>query len=143
VVNLRIFQDEEAAYRFVEERIWPDGPVCPHCNGTGRTGKLTGTSTRIGTYKCYECRKPFTVKVGTLFEASHVPLHIWLRAIFLVCSTDAAASTGRLAEALGVTRKTAGFIVDRLRQGTPIDIDRPSLSSFHSRDARMQHAPSD
>jgi transposase-like protein len=118
MLSLAIFQDEEAAYRFVEERIWPDGPICPHCSGARRAGKLGGLSTRIGTYKCYECRKPFTVKIGTVFEASHVPLHIWLRAIHLICSGDASPPPAQIAEALGVTRKTASFMVDRIRQGT-------------------------
>jgi transposase-like protein len=80
------FKDEEAAYRFLEERVWPDGPVCPHCGGFERLSKMRGKSTRIGLYKCYECRRPFRVTVGTFFEFSHVPLHVWLRAIYLECS---------------------------------------------------------
>src|SRR5262249_31435688 len=77
------FRDEEAAYRFVEARIWPNGPVCPHCGNadSAKIGRLSGKSTRIGVRKCYECRKPFTVKVGTIFEASHIPLYIWLQAM--------------------------------------------------------------
>ena len=65
------FHNEQAAYDFVEARIWQRGAVCPHCGGVERNKKLAGKSTRIGVYKCYDCRKPFTVKVGTLFEASH------------------------------------------------------------------------
>src|SRR4051812_15208130 len=115
MLSLAIFQEEEEAYRFVEERIWPDGPVCPHCNSARRAGRLGGSSTRIGTYKCYECRKPFTVKIGTVFEASHVPLHIWLRAIHLIFSGDASPPPAQIAGALGVTRKTASLMVDRIR----------------------------
>lgn len=70
------YHDEEAAYAFVEARLWPNGPVCPKCGETERIGKLKGTSTRIGVHKCYKCRKPFTVKVGTIFEASNVKMHI-------------------------------------------------------------------
>ena len=70
------FHDEQAAYDWVEARVWPQGRVCPHCGVVNRSGKLAGKSTRIGTYKCYECRKPFTVKIGTIFEASHVKLHV-------------------------------------------------------------------
>src|SRR3954451_11056931 len=140
MLNSIIFQDEEAAYRFVEERVWPDGPVCPHCNGARRTGKLAGSSTRIGTYKCYECRKPFTVKIGTIFEASHVPLHIWLRALHLMCSADDAPPSGRIADALGGTRKTAGFIIDRIRQGTPVEYGRSSMKLIHRRDGGTRHA---
>ena len=78
------FTDEAAAYDWVEARVWPEGPICPHCGGVDRIGKMEGKSTRIGAYKCYQCRKPFTVKVGTIFEASHVPMHLWLQAMFLL-----------------------------------------------------------
>ena len=61
------FHNEKAAYAYVEARVWPEGPVCPHCGGYERIGKLSGQSTRIGVHKCYQCRKPFTVKVGTIF----------------------------------------------------------------------------
>lgn len=64
------FHNEEAAYEFVEARVWPQGPVCPHCGARDRISKMGGKSTRIGAYKCYHCRKPFTVKVGTIFEES-------------------------------------------------------------------------
>ena len=63
------FHSEEASYAYVEARIWTDGPVCPHCGGTVRISKMQGKSTRIGAYKCYQCRKPFTVKIGTIFES--------------------------------------------------------------------------
>ena len=75
------FHNEEAAYAFVEARVWPNGPICPHCGGYERISKMGGKSTRIGAYKCYQCRKPFTVKIGTVFEASHVKMNHWLQAI--------------------------------------------------------------
>ena len=75
---------EEAAFAHVEARLWPDGPVCRHCGGTERIGKLKGKTTRPGLYKCYACKKPFTVRMGTIFESSHVPLHIWLQVIYLI-----------------------------------------------------------
>ncbi len=62
------FHSEEAAYRFVEARLWANGRSCPHCGVIDKSGPLQGKSTRIGVYKCYACRKPFTVKVGTIFE---------------------------------------------------------------------------
>jgi len=68
ILETRAFQDEAAAYAWVETRVWPDGPICPHCGGTDRIGKLKGKSTRPGVYKCYQCRQPFTVKVGTVFD---------------------------------------------------------------------------
>ena len=69
-------RDEQAAYAYVESKIWPNGRVCPHCGVVDRSGLLKGKSIRIGVYKCYVCRKPFTVKVGTIFEDSHVSLHV-------------------------------------------------------------------
>ena len=84
IISAPHFHNEEAAYAFVEARIWPDGPVCPKCGSKERIGKMGGKSTRIGTYKCYVCRKPFTVKMGTIFEDSHVPMRLWLQAIYLL-----------------------------------------------------------
>ncbi len=110
------FHDEEAAYEFVEAHVWPDGRVCPHCGAFDSSGKLKGKSTRIGTYKCYACRKPFTVKVGTIFKASHVQLHIWLQAIFLVCASKKGISANQLHRTLGVTLKTAWFMGHRIRE---------------------------
>ncbi len=110
------FHDEEAAYEFVEARVWPDERVCPHCGTVDQNGKLKGKSTRIGTYKCYACRKPFTVKIGTIFEASHVKLHIWLQAIFLICASKKGISANQLHRTLGVTLKTAWFIGHRIRE---------------------------
>ena len=71
LLSMAHLQNEEAAYAFVEARIWPHGPVCPHCGGTERNKKMMGKATRIGLYKCYDCRSQFTVKVGTIFESSH------------------------------------------------------------------------
>lgn len=111
------FRDEEAAYAFVEERVWPDGPVCPHCAATQeRISKLAGKSTRIGVYKCNACRKPFTVKVGTIFESSHVQLRLWLQAMFLICSSKKGVSSNQLHRTLGVTLKTAWFMSHRIRE---------------------------
>jgi transposase-like protein len=116
VLSDKHFHDEAAAYRFVEKRVWPDGPVCPHCGGIDRISKMKGGSTRIGTYKCYQCRKPFTVKVGTVFESSHVPLHLWLQAIFLMASSKKGVSSNQLHRTLGVTLKTAWFMSHRIRE---------------------------
>jgi transposase-like protein len=116
VLSDKHFHDEAAAYRLVEARIWPDGPICPHCGGVERIGKMGGRSTRIGTYKCYQCRKPFTVKIGTIFESSHIPLHVWLQAIFLMASSKKGVSSNQLHRTLGVTLKTAWFLSHRLRE---------------------------
>jgi transposase-like protein len=116
VLNAPHFQDEAAAYAWVEARVWPDGPICPHCGSFERIGKLNGKSTRIGVYKCYGCRKPFTVKVGTIFESSHIPMHVWLQAMFLLCSSKKGISSNQLHRTLGVTLKTAWFLSHRIRE---------------------------
>jgi transposase-like protein len=111
------FQNEEAAFNFLESRIWPAGPVCPHCQGGAeRIKKLYGTTTRVGLWKCYACMKPFTVKVGTVFESSHVKLHLWLQAMHLMCSSKKGVSSHQLHRTLGVTLKTAWFMSHRLRE---------------------------
>lgn len=115
VLSEKHFHDEAAAYRFVEARVWPDGPICPHCGGFERVGKLEGKSTRVGVYKCYQCRKPFRVTVGTVFEASHIKLHLWLQAMFLMASSKKGISANQLHRTLGITLKSAWFVAHRLR----------------------------
>jgi transposase-like protein len=110
------FNDEVAAYAFVEARIWKDGRVCPHCGVINRSGPLKGKSNRIGLYKCYACRKPFTVKIGSIFEDSHVQLRDWLVAIHLLCSSKKGISANQLHRTLGVTLKTAWFMGHRIRE---------------------------
>lgn len=110
------FHDEAAAFAYVEARVWPEGPVCPHCGGVERISKMQGKSTRQGLYKCYQCRKPFTVRIGTIFEASHVPLHIWLQAMYLIAGSKKGISSNQLHRTLGVTLKTAWFMSHRIRE---------------------------
>ena len=116
VLNAPRFHDEQAAYEWVEERVWPDGPVCPHCGSVNSATALNGKSTRIGVYKCRPCRKPFTVKVGTIFEASHVPMKVWLQAIALLAASKKGISSNQLHRVLGVTLKTAWFMSHRIRE---------------------------
>jgi transposase-like protein len=116
VLSAPHFHNEKAAYAYVEARVWPQGPVCPHCGGYERISLMGGKSTRIGAYKCYQCRKPFTVKVGTIFEASHVPLRFWLQAMFLMASSKKGISSNQLHRTLGVTLKTAWFMSHRIRE---------------------------
>src|SRR3977135_4018741 len=120
ILEAKVLQDEAASYAWVEARAWPEGPVCPHCGGVERISKMGGKSTRIGTYKCYQCRKPFTVKVGTVFEASHVPMNLWLQAMFLMCSSRKAISSNQLHRPLGVTLKTAWFMSHRIREAMKV-----------------------
>jgi transposase-like protein len=110
------FHNEEAAYAYVEARLWPNGPVCPHCGGTDRISKMQGKSTRVGAYKCYQCRKPFTVKIGTIFEDSKVPMRVWLQAMYLIAGSKKGISSNQLHRILGVTLKTAWFMSHRIRE---------------------------
>jgi transposase-like protein len=75
-----IFHDEPAAREWLEARVWPNGPVCPHCKEENRATLMQGKTTRAGLYQCNACRQPFTVTVGTLYERSKVPLHTWYKA---------------------------------------------------------------
>jgi transposase-like protein len=115
------FRNEPAAYAYVESVVWPNGRVCPHCGVVDMSGALKGKSTRIGVYKCYACRKPFTVKVGTIFEKSHVPMHIWLQAMHLMCSSKKGFSANQFCRVLGVDFKTGWFIGHRIREAMMID----------------------
>src|ERR1700733_7826720 len=116
VLDEKHFHDEEAAYDYLETRLWPNGPVCPHCGGFDRVGKLKGKSTRVGVYKGYQCRKPFRVTVGTVFESSHVPLRLWLQCVHLMASSKKGISSNQLHRTLGVTLKTAWFMSHRVRE---------------------------
>ena len=115
-LSAKHFHDEAAAFAFVEARVWANGPVCPHCGGVERIGKMAGKSTRQGLYKCYQCRKPFTVRIGTIFEASHVALHLWLQAMYLIAGSKKGISSNQLHRILGVTLKTAWFMAHRIRE---------------------------
>jgi transposase-like protein len=110
------FHNEEAAYSYVEARIWPEGPVCPHCGGVERISKMQGKSTRVGAYKCYQCRKPFTVKIGTIFEDSKVVMRLWLQAMYLIAGSKKGISSNQLHRTLGVTLKTAWSMSHRIRE---------------------------
>jgi transposase-like protein len=116
IIESKALRDEGAAYAWVEARVWPNGPVCPHCGGVDRISKMQGKATRIGLYKCYQCRKQFTVKVGTVFEDSHVKMNLWLQAMYLLCSSKKGISSNQLARTLGVTLKTAWFMSHRIRE---------------------------
>jgi transposase-like protein len=110
------FHDEEAAFAFIESLLWPKGPVCPHCGSKERIGRLKGKSYRIGLHKCYVCRKEFTVRIGTIFEDSHIPLKVWLQAMFMVASSKKGISANQLHRSLGITLKSAWFMGHRIRE---------------------------
>jgi transposase-like protein len=112
-----IFNDENAAREHLETVLWPRGPVCPRCGVMGdRITKLQGKSTRPGVYKCKDCRKPFSVTVGTVMERSHIPLAKWLLATQLMASSKKSMSAHQLHRMLGTNYATAWFVFHRLRE---------------------------
>lgn len=114
-LNIAHFTDEAAAFAFVEAHLWPDGPVCPHCGTLGEATRSKGKTTRAGLWNCRACRKPFTVRMGTVFESSHVPMHIWLQVIYLICSSKKGISTRQVQRTIGGSMKTAWFLTHRVR----------------------------
>ena len=110
------FQSEDKAREYLENIRWANGVYCPHCGSVAKHYELKGKSTRPGLYKCKDCRKQFTVTVGTLFERSKIKLHKWLMATYLLCSSKKGISTHQLHRTLGVTYKTAWFMTHRIRE---------------------------
>jgi transposase-like protein len=114
------YSDEDKAREFLETQRWPNGAICPHCGAEGESYRLNPkangkTHVRAGVWKCGGCRKQFTVKVGTIFEDSHIPLTTWLRAIHLLCASKKGMSAHQLHRMLGVTYKSAWFMAHRIR----------------------------
>lgn len=107
---------EDQARTYLEKIRWPEGPVCPHCTSK-EVALLQGASTTAGTYKCKakECRKKFTVRVGTIFESSHIKLRHWVMAFHLMCASKKGVSAHQIHRAIGVTYKTAWFMCHRIR----------------------------
>ncbi len=116
VISAPHFKDEPAAFAYVEARLWPTGPVCPFCAETARVGRLSGKATRPGLCKCYACKKQFTVRVGTIFESSHLPLHLWLQIIHFMCASKKGISTRQIQRLLNCSMKTAWFLGHRIRE---------------------------
>jgi transposase-like protein len=107
--------NEGAAFAHLESILWPEGPVCPHCGSiSGRHYDLR--KTRVGLRKCSDCRKQFTVKVGTVFESAHIPLHKMLQAVYLLCSSKKGISSHQLHRILGIQYNSAWFLTHRIRE---------------------------
>ena len=115
------YQNEDSAREYLESKLWPDGPFCPHCGATGNTYKLESNpdsrnKLRKGVYKCGACRKPFTVRAGTIFQDSRIPLHKWLLGLHLMCSPAKNMSAVRLQRELGLgSYRSAWFMCRRIR----------------------------
>jgi len=105
-----LFPDEESARIYLEGRLWPNGTACPTCQAQDRI-----TPRANGYYRCNACQLDFTVRTGTIFERSHVPLHKWVYAMYLLVTARKGISSLQLAKEIGVTQKTAWFILGRFR----------------------------
>ena len=127
VLNAPHFHDEAAAFAKLESILWPNGPVCPHCANKERVYDLKGVRSkaskknpggleRHGLKKCGKCRKQFTVRVGTVFESSHIPLHKWFQAVHLLCSSKKGISSHQLHRVLEITYEAAWFMSHRIRE---------------------------
>jgi len=108
------FQDADKAREYLEAQVWPNGPVCPHCGAMERMSRVKGG--RAGLWFCGHCRQQYTVTVGSVFERSKIPLHKWLLAVHLLCSSKKGMSSHQLHRMLGVTYKTAWFMTHRVRE---------------------------
>ncbi len=116
-ITAPMFHDDDAAREHLETLLWPQGPNCPRCGVMGnRIAKLMGKSTRPGVYNCKDCRKPFSVTVGTVMERSHVPLYKWVLAAQLMASSKKGFSAHKLYRLIGTNYETAWFLFHRLRE---------------------------
>lgn len=113
-----IFKDETAAREWLEARVWPEGPTCPHCGNADqeKITKLEGKAHRPGLYQCAECREQFTVTVKTVFERSKIPLTKWLAALFLMTASKKGVSAHQVHRMLGISYKSTWFMMHRLRE---------------------------
>jgi transposase-like protein len=115
------FQDADKAREYLERLRWANGIACPHCGVVGDHYELKGKSTRPGLRKCTDCRKQFSVTVGTVFERSKIALNVWLMAVHLICSSKKAISSHQIHRMLGITYKSAWFMTHRIREAMKPD----------------------
>lgn len=118
-LSAKYLHDEEAAHEFLEGVLWGSQALCPHCGGVDKVTKVKANPEkriRVGLWRCGDCKKQFTVKVGTVFEASKVKLHLWLQAVVLMTASKKGISSHQLHRVLGVTYKTAWFMEHRIRE---------------------------
>src|SRR6202140_2350281 len=112
-----LIPDQETARRILEARLWPQGVRCPVCGLGERI-----TTRKGGFYRCNQCKEDFTVRTGTIFERSHVPLHKWVHAMYLLVTARKGISSMQLAKQLGITQKSAWFVLGRLREACGDDL---------------------
>lgn len=116
---LEMFPDQETARVYLEGRLWPNGPRCPVCGLGERVTERKG-----GFYRCNQCKEDFTVRTGTIFERSHVPLHKWVYAMYLLVTARKGISSLQLSKEIGITQKSAWFVLHRLREACGPDLKK-------------------
>ena len=114
-----MFPDEATARTYLESRLWPNGSVCPTCASGERL-----TQRKNGFYRCNQCQLDFTIRTGTIFERSHIPLHKWLYAMYLLVTARKGISSMQLAKEIGVTQKSAWFMLHRLREACAGELEK-------------------
>jgi len=108
----KLYPDEESARKYFEGLLWKNGPVCPTC---GKSDRLTARK-RPGNHRCNACKFDFSIRTGTIFGGSHVPLHKWIYAMYLLVTSRKGISSMQLAKEIGITQKSAWFVLQRLRE---------------------------
>jgi transposase-like protein len=121
------FHDDEAARVWLEAELWPHGPVCPHCKEVSKATQLHGKAHRPGLYQCNACREQFSVTVGTLYERSHIPLHLWLAVTHLMMASKKGMSALQISRMIGRPYKTVWFMCHRVRESLKASPDLPPM----------------
>jgi len=144
-----VVSDEAKAIELVEQLRWPNGATCPHCGTEGHARKLPPQRTKpskrhpegkpvLGLWKCYACRKQFTVRVGSIFEDSPIPLGKWLLAIHLMCSSKKGISSNQIKRELGLSYEAAWFLTHRIRFAMTVDPLKSLLGGKRSADPTLR-----
>ena len=128
--------DQDAARLYLESRLWPHGAVCPVCATQDRITTLKSTAKKIGYYRCNLCNEDFTVRTGTIFERSHVPLHKWVYAMYLLVTSRKGISSLQLAKEIGITQKSAWFVLQRLRGA----VGKTAVIGMRERGGKTMHS---
>ena len=108
---MQLFPDEDSAVKYLANILWPSGPVCPHC----QSQKTAPHKSKKHFHHCNGCGKQFSIRIGTIFERSHIPLHKWLYAMYLIVTSRKGVSSMQLSKEIGVTQKAAWFLEQRIR----------------------------
>jgi transposase-like protein len=114
-----MFPDQETARFYLEKNLWPQGPKCPVCGLGERI-----TIRKNGFYRCNQCKEYFTVRTGTIFERSHIPLHKWLYAMYLLLTSRKGISSLQLSKEIGIRQGSAWFMLHRIREACGPDLKK-------------------